>query len=126
MNNAILKIDSALGKILNGISQRKMDHSLNVVVVSDHGMASVSSKRTIDLASIVDNTRVTIVDNFPLLSITPNNLQETQEIYETMKMNADSHWHVFLSATDTQHGPYTQKARLGPIIAYPEVVCQLN
>jgi predicted AlkP superfamily pyrophosphatase or phosphodiesterase len=39
---AILRVDSAMGLLLDGIAQRGLGRSVNVIVVSDHGMSKTS------------------------------------------------------------------------------------
>ncbi|WAC75725.1 ectonucleotide pyrophosphatase/phosphodiesterase [Roseateles sp. SL47] len=45
VNDALAKVDQALGRLLDGLAARKLE--ANIIVVSDHGMASVSNTRVI-------------------------------------------------------------------------------
>ena len=68
---AIARVDSAVGAIMNGLKQRKLEERVNLVVVSDHGMARVEPGHLIYLDDIVDPATVNIVDLGPMLSLSP-------------------------------------------------------
>lgn len=46
---AVTRVDSVLGSIMEGMRTTPVHDSLNIIVVSDHGMAEVSPHRTINL-----------------------------------------------------------------------------
>ncbi len=68
---AIARVDSAVGAIVSGIRQRGLEERVNLVVVSDHGMARVDSGRLIYLDDVLDPATVEIVDQGALLSLSP-------------------------------------------------------
>ena len=68
---AIARVDSAVGAIMNGLKQRKLEERVNLVVVSDHGMAMVGRGQLIYLNDVVDPAMVNIVDLGALLSLSP-------------------------------------------------------
>ena len=68
---AIARVDSAVGAITNGLKQRGLEERVNLVVVSDHGMARVEPGNLIYLDDIVDPATVNIVDLGAVLSLSP-------------------------------------------------------
>ena len=68
---AIARVDSAVGAIMNGVRQRGMEAQVNLVVVSDHGMARVEPGHLIYLDDIVDSATVNIVEMGSVLSLSP-------------------------------------------------------
>lgn len=57
VNAAISDVSAALGELFDGLKQRGLMDSTNLVVVSDHGMSATSAKRTIwldDLFNVQD------------------------------------------------------------------------
>lgn len=56
---ALVSIDSALRRLIEGLRQRKLYESTNLVVVSDHGMSASSPERMIYLDQIVNMEHVT-------------------------------------------------------------------
>ena len=45
-DSAIARVDSAVGALMSGIRARGLEHRVNLVVVSDHGMARVDPRRS--------------------------------------------------------------------------------
>jgi len=68
---AIARVDSAVGAIMHGVKQRGMEERVNLVVVSDHGMARINPGHLIYLDDAVDPSAVNIVDLGPVLSLSP-------------------------------------------------------
>ena len=66
---AIARVDSAVGAIMNGLKQQGLEERVNVVVVSDHGMARVDPGHLIYLDDFVDPATVNIVDLGAVLSL---------------------------------------------------------
>jgi predicted AlkP superfamily pyrophosphatase or phosphodiesterase len=51
---AIRAVDSAVGRLLDGLSTRGMRGRVNLVIVSDHGMAAVAPGNTVAVEDMVD------------------------------------------------------------------------
>ncbi len=68
---AIAQVDSAVGAIMNGVRERGLERRVNLVVVSDHGMARVEPGHLIYLDDAVDPPTVNIVDLGAMLSLSP-------------------------------------------------------
>ena len=52
--DAIVRADQIVGQVLDGLQQRGLAATTNVIVVSDHGMASVPAGQVIATESMVD------------------------------------------------------------------------
>jgi len=52
-NAAIADVDAALARLREGVHARRLGDAVSYVIVSDHGMAGLSSERVIDLDAIV-------------------------------------------------------------------------
>ena len=59
--HAAAAIDRAIGRLRAGLEAQGMAGRVNLVVVSDHGMAPISAERTIRLAEIVDPESVQVI-----------------------------------------------------------------
>ena len=68
---AIARVDSGVGAIMNGLKQRGLEERVNLVVVSDHGMAKIEPGHLIYLDDVVDPAAVNIVDLGAVLSLSP-------------------------------------------------------
>ncbi len=65
VGNAILAVDSALGRLLDGIERLPIRGRVNLILVSDHGMSSVTPETTIPIETLIDTTGVIIGDIGP-------------------------------------------------------------
>lgn len=71
VKKAIEYIDSVLGILLDGLRQRALLDRVNIIVVSDHGMAEISPERVIFLDDTIEMKQVDIVDWNPVAAINP-------------------------------------------------------
>jgi len=69
VREAVTKVDTAIGKLLAGLRDRGIDDQVNIIVVSDHGMAPTSRKRMIVLDDYIDLKTVNIVDQGPPMAM---------------------------------------------------------
>ena len=65
---AIERVDRMIGLLLQGLQARGIEDQVNIVVVSDHGMAACSRQRLIMLDDYVDLSNVIVVDTTPVLA----------------------------------------------------------
>ncbi|KJE91711.1 type I phosphodiesterase/nucleotide pyrophosphatase [Capsaspora owczarzaki ATCC 30864] len=61
VNNALVDVDSAIDRLLDGLASRNLDQLVDVVLVSDHGMTATSASRVILLDSFIDLTLVRVI-----------------------------------------------------------------
>ena len=71
VREAIMRADSYLGRLQQGLERRGLADKVNVVVVSDHGMASVSNNRVIVVDDYLSPEDGQIVDINPTLAVYP-------------------------------------------------------
>lgn len=76
LDAALAAVDAALGRLLDGLARIGLADAVNLVVVSDHGMAEVEPEHTLMLEDLVDPSLVEIVSLSELLSF---NLQPGRE-----------------------------------------------
>jgi predicted AlkP superfamily pyrophosphatase or phosphodiesterase len=68
---AVRRVDRSIGRLVGGLEQRDRLFGINLIVVSDHGMAATSPDRVIRLADTIDLRDVRIVERSPLLMLRP-------------------------------------------------------
>jgi predicted AlkP superfamily pyrophosphatase or phosphodiesterase len=68
---AIAQVDSAVGAIMNGLKVRGLEERVNLVVVSDHGIAKLEPGQLIYLDDVIDASTVDVVELGPVLSLSP-------------------------------------------------------
>ena len=70
-DSAIARVDSAVGALMDGLEQRGLTGKVNLIVVSDHGMAEVAPDHVIHLEQLIDTAAVNLVDQGPIVSLSP-------------------------------------------------------
>jgi predicted AlkP superfamily pyrophosphatase or phosphodiesterase len=86
---AVKEVDEQIGYLLSELERVKKAENLNMIIVSDHGMAEVSEERVILLDQIIDLEMVEIIDWNPVAMIHPNE-EVSDEIYESLKANEEN------------------------------------
>jgi predicted AlkP superfamily pyrophosphatase or phosphodiesterase len=76
-------IDNTIGYLVEGLAVRRILDSVNLIIVSDHGMASLSEKRVIKIDDFVDSTMARIIDLSPVASIWPCRGRQSRSITDS-------------------------------------------
>ncbi|HEY8548417.1 MAG TPA: ectonucleotide pyrophosphatase/phosphodiesterase [Vicinamibacterales bacterium] len=106
--------DRALGRLLDGLASRGLLERVNVVVVSDHGMATLSPNRTIVLSDYLDVNAVDIVELSPNLAINPGRLTVDQ-IYRRLS-GAHPRLRVYRREESPPHWRFRDHPRIPAIV----------
>ncbi len=61
VNEAIAKVDEALARLVDGLKKRGLFDRINLIVVSDHGMAGVPAKHSVMVNKLIPLDRVQVV-----------------------------------------------------------------
>jgi len=113
-DSAIARVDSLVGALADGISTLGLKGSVNLVVVSDHGMAALAADRVIYLDDYVDPSRMTVVDLSPVGSLVPAPSYAT-EAYRRLK-GAHPHLQVYRKGELPARLHYNANARITPLV----------
>lgn len=71
VNTAISHIDAAIGELVAGLRARQLFDQINLVIVSDHGMAATPAEQIVALDEFVPRTRFRMVTAGSLAGIEP-------------------------------------------------------
>jgi predicted AlkP superfamily pyrophosphatase or phosphodiesterase len=63
---AVMKADSAIARLVQGLRAQRMYDAVDLIVVSDHGMANISPARTVYVTDVTDTLNVRTVDRGPI------------------------------------------------------------
>lgn len=128
---ALKDVDRLVGDIIEGFASRNLTDIVNLVVVSDHGMAPTSNDRLIYLDDLVEMDNIEHVDGWPLLGLRPKSSIHIQALYENLKeaqsQFGENKWDVYLREElpkDWKFGGsgYNQyKSRIAPLWLIPRV-----
>ncbi|MEG3792671.1 ectonucleotide pyrophosphatase/phosphodiesterase [Lysobacter sp. CCNWLW3] len=102
-NEAIVTIDAAIGRLLDGLAARDRLERVNLIVVSDHGMATVAPGHAIAVEDMVSMQEAAVVSIGQSIGIVPKPGQEAavaakligrHEHYECWrKQDLPARWH---------------------------------
>ncbi len=68
---AVQTIDGYIGRLIQGLEERGLFESVNVILVADHGMAQLSRDRVIALDDYINLDDVYITDAYSVLGLNP-------------------------------------------------------
>ena len=71
VNESIAKVDAALAHLVDGLKQRGLLDRINLIVVSDHGMASVPAKHNVMIDKLLPLNQVQVVSLGVLAGFNP-------------------------------------------------------
>tara|TARA_R100001143_G_C3361215_1_gene136151 strand:- start:3634 stop:4890 length:1257 start_codon:yes stop_codon:yes gene_type:complete len=90
VDEAVVEMDAILGVLFEQVEEAGLSDRLNIIIVSDHGMASTSSDRVVILDDIIDLNSVDMVTWTPVAMIKPDE-GKTSEVYEALKTNEENY-----------------------------------
>lgn len=90
IQDTIRSVDGMLRSLFAGLDARNLTDIVNVVVVSDHGMATTSTDRLIQLEDLVDTSLIEHIDGWPLYGLRPKNTDHLEGLYLQLHEQAES------------------------------------
>lgn len=118
--DAVLKVDAEVGLLLEGLKARKIQDRVNLVIVSDHGMATSYPKNSIILDEIFDTALAEkVVWTSEIVGIFPREGRE-EEIYEKLAKGLPPQAKVYRKAEVPERFHYSKSERIAPLLVLPE------
>lgn len=112
---AIARVDSAVGAIVDGIERLGATDRVDLIVVSDHGMAPITAERTIALDDFVSMDSLEIGDWSPVATIIP---KAGAEAYVLRALRgAHPRLQVYRKADVPARLHHSSGARVTPVVA---------
>lgn len=123
IRQTIRNADDMLGMILYGLEERNLTHIVNVVVVSDHGMATTDVERLIQLEDLVDPNDFEHIDGWPLYGLRPKNINDLDRLHEQVleKTKGNPNLEVYLRDKDMpERYHFSNNERIAPLWIIPK------
>ncbi|KAL8849160.1 MAG: hypothetical protein Q9221_005837 [Calogaya cf. arnoldii] len=122
IRGTIQRVDNMLHDLFVGLHQRNLTKIVNVVVVSDHGMATTSIDRLIQLDDLIDLDLVDRIDGWPLYGLRPKNPANLQGLYDKLLVEAEQneHFDVYVKETMPERYHFSNNNRIAPLWVIPE------
>ena len=114
-DSAIARVDSLVGAIVDGIDRLGATDRIDVIVVSDHGMAEISSARTIALDDYVSMDSLDVGDFSPVATIIPKPGRDDY-VFNAL-VRANPHMQVYRKGTLPERLHYNTGDHVTPIVA---------
>lgn len=114
INVAIQECDARIGQLIAGLEQRKLFDKVNIMVVSDHGMAQLSQDRLIFLDDYLDPTSLKIINWSPVMDIWCDE-SEVDSIFNLIN-GKHPNFSVYKKQDIPERLHYSNNRRIAPII----------
>lgn len=120
---AVMQVDSAIGRLVAGLKTQGIYNSINLIIVSDHGMASISPNRYVFVSDVIDTAKVHTVDKGPIWmgwSTTGDNagvvaaLRKLPHVQAWLKDSVPARFH------------FNDNRRITPVVALAETGWMIN
>jgi len=116
VRQAVAEVDRALGRLVDGMKARKMFERVNIIIVSDHGMARINPNQVVVLDDYFDPEKAeAVVWNGASVNIFPKPGMG-QEIYSTLKSKAPPQVTVYRKQEAPARFHYGRSKRIGDIV----------
>lgn len=123
IRSTIGKADKLLDDIFKGLEQRNLTNIVNVIVVSDHGMATTDRTRLLQFEDLVDASKIEHTDGWPLYGLRPKNDADLQPIYDDLKekTKTNPNFDVYLRDVDMpERYHFSKNDRIAPLWIVPK------
>ena len=123
IRGTIADVDSMLHDLFTGLDQRNLSRIVNIVVVSDHGMATTSVDRLIQLDDLIDLNLIEHIDGWPLYGLRPKNPSDLRSLYEKLRGESASNpnFDVYLRDEDMpDRFHFSRNDRIAPLWVIPK------
>jgi len=114
VNNALAEIDAALGRLLDGLAARGLTGAINLLVVSDHGLAAASNARVVVIDDVINLKRVRAVNYGVVAGFAPKPGQQAYA-YKTLVKRHD-HMRCWRRTQMPARFHYGSNPRIPPIV----------
>ncbi|KAF5018423.1 hypothetical protein F66182_9597 [Fusarium sp. NRRL 66182] len=123
IRQTIQDVDGMMGNIFHGLEARNLTNIVNVIVVSDHGMATTDISRLIQLEDLIDTSKIEHIDGWPLYGLRPRNPDDLHGLYDELKKKAKSNpnFEVYLRDVDMpERYHFSKHHRIAPLWVVPK------
>ncbi|KAF7535942.1 hypothetical protein G7054_g4967 [Neopestalotiopsis clavispora] len=123
IRTTITQVDNMLDQVFVGLEQRNLTDIVNVIIVSDHGMATTDVSRMYQMDDIIDMTKVDHVDGWPLVGVRPKDPSYLQELHEQAveKLKTHPNMEVYLTDKDMpERYHFSLNDRIAPLWIIPK------
>lgn len=123
VRETIVDVDSMLASLFVGIQDRNLTDIVNIVIVSDHGMATTSTERLVQLDDLVDLNLVGHIDGWPSRGLRPKRPEDIAPLKSQLAKVAETHSHaveVYTRENMPERYHFSNNDRIAPLWVIPK------
>src|SRR6266550_9447258 len=118
--HAVAGLDNAIGQLIRGLRAREIFAQVNLIIVSDHGMAAVDPRNVIMLDQMFDTGLAERIFWTPeIVSIFPRPGNEAK-IYSSLRQHLPAQARVFRKSEVPERFHYRDSSRIPPLLVLPD------
>ncbi len=114
INDAIKDLDNIVGYLREKLEKIGMFDSLNVIIVSDHGMTDISKDKIINVEKLLEGFDVEYSNSGPLMMIKPKK-KDIRKVYEILKKN-ENHFKTYFKEDVPEYFHFSNHPFISPIV----------
>jgi predicted AlkP superfamily pyrophosphatase or phosphodiesterase len=123
LGSTIAAVDKMLADLLQGIQARNLTEIINIVIVSDHGMATTSTDRLVQLENLIDIDLVKHIDGWPLRGLRPGRPEDLNILWNQLSENArafPNSIEIYTRETMPERYHFSNNERIAPLWVIPK------
>ena len=123
VQDTIAEVDEMLGGLFAGLETRNLTNVVNVVIVSDHGMATTSTERLVQLEELVDLDLVDRIDGWPSRGLRPKHPRDLQILEDQLQSAAPNYSHaveIYSRENMPERYHFSDNDRIAPLWVIPK------
>ncbi|KAF9871527.1 type I phosphodiesterase/nucleotide pyrophosphatase [Colletotrichum karsti] len=123
IRTTIQAADAMMDQLFAGLEARNLTGIVNVIVVSDHGMATTDTTRVLQLEDLVDTSKIAHTDGWPLYGLRPKNPNDLQGLYDGLaeKAKTNPNFDVYLRDVNMPaRYHFSNNKRIAPLWIVPK------
>lgn len=127
LDKSLQEVDGFVQNLTGELESRHLHDIVNLIVLSDHGMAPISNDRLLYLDDVVDLLKIDHIDGWPLYGLRPKPEFSVEDIYKEVKLSLKDYENFRLYKLDDFPPEWNFGAghqfsyRLAPLWIVPEV-----
>ena len=123
IRTTISNVDSMLQSLFAGLEDRNLTDIVNIVIVSDHGLATTSTDRIVQLEDLIDIGLIEHIDGWPLYGLRPKNSADLQSLYGILSKESkkNPNFEVYLRDENMpERYHFSKNDRIAPLWIIPK------
>ncbi len=120
VDEAVEEVDGLLGLLIEELEEIGLWPDINLIVVSDHGMAELDDEKVIFLDDYVDLDDVNVLTWGAVSNIQPEDGVHREDIYEPLKDNEEN-FSVYYKEDVPEEFRFSNHVRIPEIVMMPEL-----